>query len=110
MASSHMLEAPRQRHRRGKQHPRPYQVSEFVRAYLAALGATLLPAAVYPVLLIPAGLIAGAVLTRCVTARVVSWQLANNLDEVYRAKVKMMVTRPLSVPVLIFKVVITRVL
>lgn len=110
MASPHMLKAPRRPKRRGKLRPTPYRIGEFIRAYLIALGVVVAAAIVQPITILPAWLIVGGFLTRYISDRVIWWKFTFNLEQVYRAKVGMLLTWPLAVPVLIFKLWVTRIL
>jgi hypothetical protein len=83
-------------------------LGEFVRAYVLGLGAVLVAATLSPFLVgISVGVV-GIFMTRYISRRVIWWNQANNLENVYRTKIHMLVTWPVSVPVLIFQIFVVQ--
>ena len=52
----------------------------------------------------------GGVLSRFVSSRIVWWNQADNIENVYRAKVSLFVTWPTAVPRLIWRVAVSKML
>jgi hypothetical protein len=100
----------RQQRKRGRRRPRPYGISSFVAAYLASLAATLLSLFLAGPLAIPVYFIVGIALTRFIGNRVRWWKFANNIENVAAAKLRTILTWPLSVPKFIVTVAAAKLL
>lgn len=107
MGKSNIIRAPRQRgkHRGTRPH---YRLSEFVMAYALGILVVAVVVSVSPLLTGLSIGVVGVFITRFISRRVVWWNQADNLENVFRAKLHTLFTWPISVPILIFKIAVTQ--
>lgn len=94
--------------RRRSHGPQPYKVMDFIGAYLLALTAFLVSAAISPVLAVFAYVLSGIYLSRFIGDRVDWWIIMASVKNVAAVKLHSIFTWPVSVPVFIFQVIIVK--
>lgn len=108
MASPKLIRAPGTGRNGGRRPPRKYRIAEFVRAYVLALAGCLAALLVDPVAGVLAWPICGLLVSRFVSKRVIWWSQTNNLANVAGSKLSMVLRWPLTMPALIFRLIVVR--
>ena len=88
--------------------PPPYPLLQFLTVFLAGMIAVRVIIAVEPWALVLGYPMIGAVISRFVYARVIWWNQANSLENVFQAKLMFWLLWPYQLPRLILKVAIAR--
>lgn len=83
---------------RGRPRPRLYSITDLVRAYLIAIAGNLLCLVVMPPLVIVAYFVAGIALSRYIGQRILWWDMAANIRNVYHVKLATIWTWPVAIP------------
>ena len=100
----------RQRGRYRLPRPKPYILHKLLGAYACALAACAVSAIVAGPLAIIVYVTAGILLTRYVGRRVIWWPHANNVENVYRVKIRSILAWPKEFGQFIWKLAISRLL
>lgn len=87
---------------------RAYALGPMAGAYAAAVAFTLAVAALVPPALLIAYPAAGIYLSRKIDGRIVWWNQADSIQNVSSAKLNLILTWPLSVPVFLFRVFVAK--
>jgi hypothetical protein len=88
--------------------PVPYRLSEFVVVYIAALAALTALRFVEPLSLILAYPIVATVISRFFSKRVIWWNQADSIENLFAAKFRFWLFWPYEVPRFIVKVAVAR--
>lgn len=108
------LARPRRHRRRRRRRDRgrgripiqPYQIGEFIGAYLVALFVSIVGVVLLNVLFIPFYFLTGIILTRYISQRVIWNYYIASLADVAHAKTRAWLTWPISVPVIIWQIIV----
>ncbi|MBS4083725.1 MAG: hypothetical protein KGZ73_09265 [Rhizobiales bacterium] len=87
--------------------PPPYSIAGFIGAYSVAVLINLLALVVFPILLLVYP-ITGICLSRYIGRRMVWWNFAASIENVAAAKRKFVLTWPVAMPGLIWKIFLAR--
>lgn len=96
------------RERKRKAGQTPYKVSEFVLLYLLALVLFSVAVALAPLVAFALYLPVGIYLSRYIGLRVSWWDQSDNLENVSSAKLRLVATWPLSVPMFLAQMAIAK--
>jgi hypothetical protein len=94
--------------RRRSHRPRKYSVGEFIGAYIRAIAALIVAAAVSPALAVLSYIPIGIYLSRYIDQRVDWWIITASVKNVSIVKLHTIITWPVTVPVFIFHVFIAK--
>jgi hypothetical protein len=85
-----------------------YSITDLVRAYMIAIVGNLLCLVVAPPLVIVAYFVAGVALSRYVGQRILWWNMAANIQNVYQVKLATIATWPIAIPSFIWKLFVAK--
>ena len=93
---------------RGRPRPRLYSITDLVAVYMVAIAGNLLCLVVMPPLVIFSYFVAGIALSRYVGQRILWWDMAANIQNVYQVKLATISTWPVAIPSFIWKLFVAK--
>lgn len=93
---------------RGSLRPRLYSITDLLKAYTIAAVANLICLAIAPPLVILTYFVAGVALSRYVGQRILWWNMAANIQNVYQVKLATIATWPVALPSFMWKLFVAK--